>query len=188
MMSEKRPLDRIDRRLLQLLANDARLSNKELAAHVDLAPSSCHARVRRLIDEGHIRGFHAHVDPAAMGVNLRAIVFVQAKHHEKQLLDAFWEYLLALPEVVDTFYVAGSHDLVVHVAVRDVDHLRELVNGHISSHPAIGRLETSLIFAHHHEPGVRDYIEPGALEAARERAGIRRPKSGRSRAKRSRRT
>lgn len=166
-MSESQGLDRIDRRLLQLLAKDARRSNKELAAEVGLAPSSCHARVRRLIEEGHLRGFHAHVEPAAMGVTVRAIVFVQARHHEKQLLDSFWDFLVALPEVIDTFYVAGSHDLLVHVAVRDVEHLRELVSSRISAHPAIGRLETSLIFRHHHEPSLPDYVkEPRASRKA----------------------
>ena len=151
-MSGAGTLDRIDRRLLRLLAKDARSSNKELAAAVGLAPSSCHARVRRLEREGHLRGYHASVDPEALGLRIRAMIFVQVARHTKEMLDAFWNYVRAQPEVVDTFYVAGSHDVLIHVAVRDVEHLRELVNERISSHEAIGHLETSLIFEHAHEP------------------------------------
>ena len=87
------------------------------------------------------------------------MIFIQAASHSKEVLDSFWDYVVKQPEVVDTFYVAGSHDLLVHVAVYDVDHLRELVNGRISTHPGIKRLETSLIFAHHHEPTLPDYVE-----------------------------
>ena len=151
-MAEDTSLDRIDRRLLRLLAKDARSSNKELAAAVGLAPSSCHARVRRLERDGQLRGYHASVDPAALGLKIRALIFVQVARHTKDLHDAFWVYVKGQPEVVDTFYVAGSHDVIIHVAVRDVEHLRELVNERISAHEAIGRLETSLIFEHAHEP------------------------------------
>ena len=151
-MSAEPSIDRIDRRLLRLLAKDARSSNKELAAAVGLAPSSCHARVRRLEREGQLRGYHASVDPEALGLKIRAMIFVQVARHTKDLLDAFWVFVKAQPEVVDTFYVAGSHDVIIHVAVRDVEHLREVVNERISTHEAIGRLETSLIFEHAHEP------------------------------------
>jgi DNA-binding Lrp family transcriptional regulator len=151
-MSDTGSLDRIDRQLLRLLAKDARRSNKELAAAVGLAPSRCHSRVRRLEHDGRLRGYHASVDPEALGLRIRAMIFVQVARHTKALLDGFLAYVKAQPEVVDTFYVAGSHDVLIHVAVCDVEHLRELVNERVSAHEAIGRLETSLIFEHAHEP------------------------------------
>lgn len=156
------PLDRIDRELLRLLSNDARASNKELAAAVGLAPSTCHGRVSRLVAEGWVRGFHADVRPEAFGIGLRAIVFVRMARHTTSLLDDFSAHLRPLAEVIDVFYVAGSHDFLVHVAVRDVDHLRQLVAEKISSHPAIGHVETSLVFDHRHRPQWPDYAEPRA--------------------------
>jgi DNA-binding Lrp family transcriptional regulator len=80
-------LDRIDHRLLDLLSKNARASKEELAAAVGLSASACHARLARLIRERHIRGFHANVDPAAFGVTLRAIVFVNLSRHEKSVID-----------------------------------------------------------------------------------------------------
>lgn len=148
------------------------MSNKELAGAVDLAPSSCHARVQRLVADGWVRGFHADVRPEAFGIGLRAIVFVRMARHTSVLLDEFGRHVATLPEVMDTFYVAGSHDFLVHVAVRDVEHLRRLVAERISGHEAIGHVETSLIFDHQHHPAWPDYAEgTNDRGTARERRG-----------------
>lgn len=135
------------------------MSNKELAAEVGLAPSTCHVRVKRLVDEGWVRGFHADVRPAAFGIGLRAIVFVRMARHATTLLDDFGAHVQDIPEVIDVFYVAGSHDFLVHVAVQDVEHLRRLVAERISGHEAIGHVETSLVFDHQHRPTWPDYVD-----------------------------
>lgn len=149
--------DRIDRALLRLLSKDARTSNKQLAAAVGLSPSSCHARVNRLLERGWLCGFHARVDPRALGITLQAIVFVRVVRHSKSLLEPFRAHVRALPEVLDVYYVAGSHDILVRVAVEDVDHLRRLVADQLSTQDAVGHIETSLIFEHYHEPVLPDY-------------------------------
>lgn len=177
MTDPSRDLDRIDRKILAVLQDNARASNKELAAHVGLAPSSCLERVKRLIRDGVIRGFHAEVDPQALGVALEALVFVRFAQHQRSLMDALWAHLESLPEVRDLYDVAGSHDLVVHVAVRDVAHLRSLVADEMASRAELGQLETSLIFKHQRTPVVPDY---GPDEREPDKSSSRR----RSRAKR----
>ncbi|HLT36034.1 MAG TPA: Lrp/AsnC family transcriptional regulator [Enhygromyxa sp.] len=165
MSQESQPLDRIDHEILAALQKNARLSNKELAAAVDLAPSSCLARVARLIREGVLRGFHADVDRKSLGIGLEALVFVRVVQHQSALMDALRDHLIALPEVLEVYYVAGSHDLVVHVAVRDVDHLRTLVAERISSRAELGQLETSLIFSHWRSATLPDYARAEATPA-----------------------
>ena len=119
-------LDRIDCDILTLLQKDARLSNKELAAGVGLAASSCLARVQRLRSLGVLRGAHAEVDPQALGIGLQALIAVQLRQHSRAQVKAFWKHALGLPEVLSVFHVAGTHDFQVHVAVRDAHHLRDL--------------------------------------------------------------
>src|SRR5262245_15721273 len=143
MAQEPQALDRIDHEILAALQKNARLSNKELAAAVGLAPSSCLTRVNRLIRDGVLRGFHADVDPKALGIGLEALVFVRVVRHQSALMEGLWDHLVTLPEVREVYYVAGSHDLVVHVAVRDVDHLRTLVAERIAGRSELGQLETS---------------------------------------------
>ena len=75
-------LDRTDFGILSLLQNNASLSNKQIAAAVGLAPSSAHERLKRLRDEGVLRGTHADVDPKAMGIGLEALFFVELSKHD----------------------------------------------------------------------------------------------------------
>jgi len=141
-------LDRIDGRLVAELQNNARLSNKELAARVGLAPSTTLERVRRLQETGTILGFHAEVDPKALGIGLEALVSVRLHQHSRDLVAAFRASILEQPEVIDAYHLAGAIDFLLHVAVRDVDHLRNLAMDKISSRAEVAHLETAIIFEH----------------------------------------
>lgn len=149
---EKRPIDQTDREILAALANNARLSNKELAARVGLAPSSCHERVRRLVDDGAIVGFHAAVNPAVLGFGIEAMLAVRLPQHSRQNFDAFREYVATIPEVVDVYHVSGEIDFLVHVVARDAQHLRDLALDRFLSRPEVGHIETELIFDHVRPP------------------------------------
>lgn len=140
------PLDRIDFEILRQLRDDARLSNKELAARVGLAPSTCLGRVRRLVDEGALAGFHAELDPDAAQVGLQALVLVQLRQHSRDQLDAFMEHVGQLAEVVQAFHISGKADFVLHVAVRDAHHLRDLALDQLTTREEVAHLETSLVF------------------------------------------
>lgn len=139
-------LDRIDRAILAHLQKNARLSNKELAAKVGLAPSSCLARVQRLTKQGVIKGFHAFVDPQALGIGLQALVAVKLKQHSREKVRAFIRHVLALPEVVALYHVTGAMDFQVHVAVRGTDHLRDLALDAFTARPEVESLQTALLF------------------------------------------
>ncbi len=139
-------LDRIDFALINLLQKDARLSNKELASAVGLAPSSCLARVQRLRSEAVLREAHTEVDPTALGVGLQALIAVQLRQHSRAQVKAFWKHVMGLPEVLTVFHVAGTHDFQVHVAVRDAHHLRDLALDAFTTRSEVAHIQTSLIF------------------------------------------
>lgn len=141
-------LSRIDVAILGALQNDARLSNKELAARVGLAPSSCLERVRRLRETGVLTGFRARIDPRALGIAMQALVFVRLARHSRRQVKAFREHALSLSEAIGLYHVAGQHDFIVHVGVRDANHLRDLALDAFTSRPEVARIETHLIFEH----------------------------------------
>ena len=145
-------IDRIDRQILAFLQHDARISNKELAAKVGLAPSSCLARVRRLELSGALAGYHAEVDPRVYGVTLEALIAIRLEKHARTAISAFERHIAMLPEVRGVFHVAGANDYLVHVAVRDADHLRELALTAFATRPEVAHMETSLIFSHLRNP------------------------------------
>ncbi len=140
--------DRIDRGILGALQQNARLSNKELAATVGLSQSSCLERVRRLEERGILRGFHADVNPSALGIRMEAICSVRLGLHARDEFSHFYDYVFGLPEVLDVYELAGANDYLVHVVVRDTDHLRELMHERISARPEVAHLETALVFRH----------------------------------------
>lgn len=125
------------------------MANKALARAVGLAPSSCLVRVRRLVDGGAISGFHADVDRRVLGDTLEAIVAVRLERHRRDDVESFIEYARSLPETVAVTHVAGPTDVLVHVSVRDSEHLRSLVMDGFTTRPEVARFETSLVYSRH---------------------------------------
>jgi DNA-binding Lrp family transcriptional regulator len=153
-------LDRTDHEIVAALRQNARLTNKELAGRVGLAESSCLERVRRLVGSGVLRGFHAEVDLKALGVGLQALVAVRLSRHTSAAVEAFRRSMLALPEAIAVFHVAGATDFLVHVAVRDSDELRDLVMRAFTSRPEVAHVETSLIYEHARTAGSGGAVAP----------------------------
>jgi DNA-binding Lrp family transcriptional regulator len=138
--------DRIDVGILRPLQNDARLSVKEIAAEVGLAASSTHERIQRLRDSGVIRGSHIDVNPKALGVGLEALFMIGLEKHKRGTVDRLMDDIVNVPEVRSAFLVTGRHDLVVHVVVRDTQHLKDLALDQFTNRPGVTRIETSIIF------------------------------------------
>jgi len=139
-------LDRTDFGILRLLQNNASLSNKQIAASVGLAPSSAHERLKRLRDEGVLRGAHADVDPKAMGVGLEALLLIELAKHERGGVDRFMSEVVDIPEVRSAFLITGRWDFVVHVVARDMQHLKDLALDSFTNRPGVTRIETSIVF------------------------------------------
>lgn len=140
--------DLTDRRILDVLARDGRMPNNALAAEVGIAPSTCLGRVRALRQSGAIRGFHADVDPAALGLPLQAMIAVRLQAGARDQLVAFTERLRVRPEVRDIYFLAGADDFLLHVAAADSGMLRTFVVDQLSAHHEIALTETNLIFEH----------------------------------------
>jgi DNA-binding Lrp family transcriptional regulator len=80
---------------------------------------------------------------------------VRLRQHSREIVETFREHALQLPEVMTLYHVAGEHDFLVHVAVRDADHLRDLAIDAFTTRTEIAHIETSLIFEY-----VRDHVWP----------------------------
>lgn len=145
-------LDSTDLKIVAELQKNARLSNKELAYRVGVAPSTSLERMRRLTAAGVFHGFYADVRPEALGVGLQAMISVRLSMHARGQIEHFREHVLSLPEVSALYHVAGANDFMVHVAVQDTDHLRSLVMSSFTSLPEVAHIETALIFEHTRKP------------------------------------
>ena len=104
--------------------------------------------MRSLVERGVITGFSAIVSPAALGLGLEALISVSIRTGARQRIGEFRADLEHRPEVRQLFFLGGSEDFVLHVAVRDTDALREFVVEHLSANPAVASTRTSLVFQH----------------------------------------
>lgn len=141
-------IDDVDRRILTALHADARIPNSALAEAVGIAPSTCHGRVRRLQDLGVIRGFHADIDPAAIGLPLQAMVSVSLQSGARGKISHFVQQIRRRPQVIDVYFLAGADDFIIHVAARDTDDLRSFVVDNLNADADVAGTQTSLIFEH----------------------------------------
>jgi DNA-binding Lrp family transcriptional regulator len=140
-------IDEIDMVILRELARDARLPNNALAQRAGIAASTCLARVRSLRERGVIRGYHADIDPAALGRPLQAMVAVRLQADSRGHLRSFVAGMAQLPEVLNVFFLAGKDDFLLHVAAASTQALRDLVE-RLSRNTDVAYTETSLIFEH----------------------------------------
>jgi DNA-binding Lrp family transcriptional regulator len=140
-------LDDIDRHIVRELARDARIANNALADRVGIAPSTCLGRVRSLRERGVIRGYHADVDPVALGRPLQAMIAVRLQSHARSRIRGFVAEVAGLPEVLNVFFLAGKDDFLLHVAAASTSSLRDFVET-LSSNGDVSYTETSLIFEH----------------------------------------
>jgi DNA-binding Lrp family transcriptional regulator len=141
-------IDDIDRRILTALHADARMSNSALADHIGVAASTCHGRVRRLVELGVIRGFYADIDPSAIGLTLQAMISVSLQSNARGKIRNFIQHIRSRPQVMDVYFLAGADDFILHVAARDTDDLRAFVVENLNADADVAGTQTSLIFEH----------------------------------------
>jgi DNA-binding Lrp family transcriptional regulator len=142
-------IDAVDQRILGVLQDDARITNRDLAERVGLSPSASLARMRGLRERGIITGFAAELDLSRLGRPLQALVAIRLHTHARELLDKFVADLVALEETISLFHLTGEADYLLHVAVADPEHLRDVVLDRLTIRPEVAQVTTSLMFEHH---------------------------------------
>jgi DNA-binding Lrp family transcriptional regulator len=140
-------VDETDLVILRELARDARLPNNALAQRAGIAASTCLARVRSLRERGVIRGYHADIDPVALGRPLQAMVAVRLQAGARSHLRSFVAGTAQLAEVLNVYFLAGKDDFLLHVAAASTQALRDFVEV-LSRNADVAYTETSLIFEH----------------------------------------
>jgi DNA-binding Lrp family transcriptional regulator len=141
-------MDKLDSELVRLLQQDGRRTNRELAAALSIAPSSCLERVRSLRNRGVLRGFHAEADLNALGRGLQAMIAVRVRPPTREVIEQFTAYVEQMPEVVSVFVLTGNDDFLLHVAVRDVDHLNAVVLDKLTKRRELADVRTSVVYSH----------------------------------------
>jgi Lrp/AsnC family transcriptional regulator, leucine-responsive regulatory protein len=142
--SNSRSIDDIDRRILVLLQENARMTQAEVAKGVGLAPSAVMERIRKLEARGAITGYVALVDPHVVDQRMLAFVAVQTSvvgEEERETASR----LAAIPEVLEVHHVAGDDCLLLKLRARDAEHVGMLLRNQVSAVPGVRSTRTTIV-------------------------------------------
>jgi len=138
-------LDRTDRRILEQLQADGRLSNQELAERVLLSPSPCLRRVRALERSGVIQRYAAMLDPLRVGLELLAYVSVKLEKRGKMPVDQFTRAVQSWPEVITCFSMTGDMDYLMRVQVEDLAHYSRFIMDKLLKQPGVIDIRSNFV-------------------------------------------
>jgi DNA-binding Lrp family transcriptional regulator len=136
-------LDALDRRILDVLQRDARISNVDLAEKVNLSPSPCLRRVRELEGTGVIRRYAALLDPLALGLSVSVFIHVALEKQVERVLDTFETAIRDRPEVMECYLMTGESDYLLRVVVPDMPALERFIVDFLTRIPGVGNIKSS---------------------------------------------
>ncbi|KAF7598413.1 MAG: AsnC family transcriptional regulator [Candidatus Dactylopiibacterium carminicum] len=139
-------LDRYDRRILEVLQREGRISNQDLAARVGLSPSPCLRRLRALEESGLITGYHAALDAKKLGLSLIALLSISMDQHTPERFAAFEAAIGQIPEVIECLLITGQQsDYQLKLVVRDMDDYQRLLLEKITRIEGVSGVHTSFV-------------------------------------------
>lgn len=154
MKNMKMTLDDNDRKLLDLLRHNGRLTNQELADLIGLSASQCSRRRIALEQAGVILGYHAHLLPEAEGTPVMGVVEVRLMNHTSESIEGFHQFVYGISAIRDVLKLTGEYDYLLKVAVADLADLSRLIQQLASLRDSVSHLRTSVVLGRLKESGV----------------------------------
>lgn len=136
-------LDPTDRRILQVLQREGRISNADLAERIALSPSACHRRVQRLETEGFISAYVALVDARKIGKHTTVFVEITLNGQSDEVLDAFEKAVARIPDVLECHLMAGSADFLLKLMVEDTEDFARIHRQYLARLPGVAQMQSS---------------------------------------------
>ncbi|UKN00568.1 Lrp/AsnC family transcriptional regulator [Paracrocinitomix mangrovi] len=138
-------LDEIDKKLLNLLQDDASLTHKQLAAELNLTVTPVFERIKKLRKKGVIKGIHASIDRRAVNKPLMAFCEVSVANHKKEYLDQFEKKILELDEVVECHHVSGRNDYMLKIVENNMDDYRDFLVNKLAKIEGVSNVNSSFV-------------------------------------------
>jgi DNA-binding Lrp family transcriptional regulator len=138
-------LDRLDRRILDELQADARISNQELAKRVGLSPAPCWRRLRRLEEGGFISGYATLLDAPAVGLPILAYALVSLENHHPETVREFDQLVKERPEVLECHSMSGPNDYLLRIVAASMEAYEHFMSSHVLQIRAVRSVNTSFV-------------------------------------------
>lgn len=154
-------MDATDWAIIRILQDDARITNRDLAARVHVSTSTSSERTRALFAAGVISGYHASIAMDALGRHVQALIAITVRPPTREQIEGFRTWAAGLPEVMSVFVVSGDSDFLLHVGVPDTDALYGFVIDRLTQRPEVADVNTSVVYEHLRRPVLEPLISSG---------------------------
>ncbi len=142
-----KPLDEIDKKLLNVLQEDSRITIRELSEKLHLSTTPIHERIKKLERSGYIKQYITLIDPKKIGMNLVVYISVSLNKHTKEAIEAFEQEMYKLEEVKECYYISGSSDFLVKVHCENMDAFHDFITNKFSVISNITQFYSSFVMA-----------------------------------------
>lgn len=136
-------LDASDRRILDVIQRQGRITNAELSERINLSPSACHRRVQRLEAAGIVRGYVALLDPRKLGRPSTVYVEIKLAGQSDEVLEAFEREVARIPDVLECHLMAGTADYLLKILARDTEDFARIHRRYLSRLPGVVQMQSS---------------------------------------------
>ena len=138
-------IDQIDKQILEILQENAKITNAQLSKDITLSPAPTLERVKKLEHAGYIKSYHARLDAQKLGLGVATFVSVKLNKHNKSSNENFVKQIRAIDEIVECHYVTGSSDYVLKVVSKDIESYQNLIMNKISEIEEVDNMQTMVI-------------------------------------------
>lgn len=140
-------LDVIDKKILDILQDDARITNLELAKRIGISPPATLERVKRLEKNGVIKKYVALVDPAKVSKGTFALVSVALMIHQIPSIDSFTKQINKLDEVLECYHITGSDDFMLKIAVENIEQYERFILNKLTKIKGVSKVTTNIVLS-----------------------------------------
>ena len=140
-------MDKIDRKILDILQANAKITNAQLSKDIGLSPAPTLERVKKLETSGIIKSYHAKLDTDKVGLGVHTFVQVSLKGHNKKNIDAFINEINSIPEVIECHHITGSGDFILKIISSDIQSYQKLMLEKVSEIEVVDGLQSMIILS-----------------------------------------
>jgi len=146
-MPQSLKLDKTDRKILEILQRNAKITNARLSEEIGLSPAPTLERVKKLESSGVIKSYHAKIDTQKVGLGVNTFVHVTLKGHNKRNIEAFLASIEGINEIIECHHVTGSGDFVLRVIASDINSYQKLMLEKVSEIPEVDNMQSLVILS-----------------------------------------
>ena len=147
IQSSRIKLDKIDRKILDILQSNAKITNAQLSKDIGLSPAPTLERVKKLETSGIIKSYHAKLDTDKVGLGVHTFVQVSLKGHNKRNIDSFINEINSIPEVIECHHITGSGDFILKIISSDIQSYQKLMLEKVSEIEVVDGLQSMIILS-----------------------------------------